>query len=127
MFQVRQVGSHPGNSCRDQRDLLECFHSWSSWFNSPGSPFTIYCHLYSVHCTVYSTVLYSVKYDSRNSHFVSKGDSQFERGGLNCQLCHHSPWIHPPRGSHLRCLHRRHPDLLHRLWPLPCTALRSDQ
>ena len=38
LIQVRQVGRPPGHTCSHKRDLLECFHPWSSWFHPPGSP-----------------------------------------------------------------------------------------
>ena len=38
LIQVWQVGGPPGHTCSHKRDLLECFHPWSSWFHPPGSP-----------------------------------------------------------------------------------------
>ena len=98
LVQVRQVGCPPGDSCSHKWDLLECFHPRSSWFNPPGF-FRCWSNLHNC---------------------LSIGDPQLEWGRLNCQLCRHCSWLHPPRRPHLGRIHWRHPDLLHCVWAGEC-------
>ena len=43
-------------------------------------------------------------------------DPQHRREDLHHHVGRDRPGLHPPRRPHLCRLHRRHPDLLHRVW-----------